>query len=203
MQYQSGKTIIRKGNLSLLTCTKCEAPLQREVLNTRSLSHCRSCDVLLRAEVFHAMFRKQAVETRNHAVALNDEAGCFYHSEKKAVIPCSVCGRFLCALCHVDLNGLPLCPLCLETGKKKQKIKNLENHRILYDTIVLSLAVYPLLLVWPTLLTAPLAVFMAIRYWKTPTSIIPRSKLRLIAALVISGLQIFGWSVVLYLSVIR
>jgi len=98
----------------------------------------------------------------------------------------------------VEFDGRHLCTSCLETGKKKRKIKNLENHRTLYDSMVLFLAIFPMILFWPTILTAPIAIFLAIRYWNVPTSIIPRTKIRLIAAVVISGLQIIGWSAFIY-----
>lgn len=71
----------------------------------------------------------------------------------------------------------------------------MENHRTLYDSIVLFLAIVPMLFIWPTILTAPMVFFMAVRYWKAPTSIIPRSKVRFIVALVLAGFQIIGWSV--------
>ena len=117
-------------------------------------------------------------------------------NQKKAVIPCSACGRFLCALCDVEFNGRHLCPACLETGKRKRKIKNLENHRTLYDTTTLFLAILPMVFCfWVTLLTAPMVLFLVIRYWKAPTSIVPRTKIRFVSAFVIASLQIVGWSV--------
>jgi hypothetical protein len=50
-----------------------------------------------------------------------------------------------------------------------------------------------MLLVWPTILSAPVVLFMVIRYWGAPGSIIPRSKIRFVLAFGIAGLQIVGW----------
>lgn len=179
----------------MITCTKCTAPLSWKVFSGPGLRSCPVCGVLTRVDVFPALFRGLSKGTPGETLVLDDQAGCFYHPKKKAVIPCSACGRFLCALCDVEFNGRHLCPSCLETGNRKGKIKDMENHRTLYDSIVLFLAIVPMLFIWPTILTAPMVFFMAVRYWKAPTSIIPRSKVRFIVALVLAGFQIIGWSV--------
>ena len=113
---------------------------------------------------------------------MDDQASCFYHSQKKAVVPCAYCGRFLCALCDVEWDGKHLCPACLETGKKKGKIINHERRRVLYDVLF-----------WFTLFTAPIALYIAIRHWNSPTSIVGRSKIRFVLAIMLSGLQILAW----------
>jgi hypothetical protein len=160
--------------------------------------HCPSCGVLVQVDVFPALFREPLSGTSGETLLVDGEAGCFYHPKKKAVVSCSACGRFLCALCDVEFNDQHLCTSCLETGKKKHKIKNTENHRTLYDSIVLTLAVVPMLIIWPSIITAPVVIFMAIRYWNAPTSIIPRTKARLIVALIIGSLQTIGWSFFIY-----
>jgi hypothetical protein len=137
-------------------------------------------------------------------VQTEKEAGCFYHPAKKAAVACAACGRFLCALCDVEFNGQHLCPMCLEKGKTKRKIKNLENHRVCYDKIALFVALISMLFIWPTLISAPIVLFMVIRYWNAPRSIIPRTwnaprsiiprtKIRFILAFGIACLQIAGW----------
>ncbi len=126
---------------------------------------------------------------------MDDQASCFYHSQKKAVIPCDNCGRFLCALCDVELGGKHLCPACLETGKKKGRIIDLERHRVLYDAAALKLAIYPVLMFWFTLFTAPIALYLAIRHWNSPGSIVGRTRIRSVLAIMLSGLQILAWIV--------
>lgn len=165
-------------------------------MNSNSLSACPACVGLLRADVFPAFYKSLPEGRPGEALQMDKEAGCFYHPGKKAVVPCSVCGRFVCALCDVALNGRHLCPACLEKGKTKGKIKNLENHRTCYDTIALLVATVPLLMFffpWFTIITAPLAIYLTVRHWKAPTSIIPRTKVRFILAAAIASLQIAGW----------
>lgn len=180
----------------MISCTKCNSPLPRQVVNSNSLSACPSCVGLLRADVFPAFYKSLPRGRPGEALQMDKEAGCFYHPGKKAVVPCSVCGRFVCALCDVALNGRHLCPVCLEKGKTKGKIKNLENHRTCYDTIALLVATVPLLMFffpWFTIITAPLAIYLTVRHWKAPTSIIPRTKVRFILAAAIASVQIAGW----------
>jgi hypothetical protein len=72
------------------------------------------------------------------------------------------------------------CPSCLRPD---------EPHRTLYDSIALALATWPALLLYPMILTAPMVVYLAIRHWKTPSSLIPRSKWRFVGALIMASLQ--------------
>ena len=87
---------------------------------------------------------------------------------------------------------------CIEAGKRKRRIRNLENERFLYDNMALLLAVLPLFIFYITILTAPAALYLAIRHWSSPSSIIPRTKIRYVLAIVFSVLQIAGWSYGLY-----
>ena len=74
------------------------------------------------------------------AIVVEGEAACFYHPGKRATVPCGVCGRFLCALCDLELNGRHVCPACLETSRRKGDLRNLDTRRMLYDSAALSLA---------------------------------------------------------------
>ena len=178
---------------SLVQCPKCHAWLLDGVFNQPELSPCPACGVPLQIEVFPALFRRVNPGQSGETIMVEGESSCFYHPQKKAVIPCQGCGRFLCALCDCELNGQHFCPTCLETGKAKGKIKNLENQRTLYDSIALSLAVYPLLIFYFTLITAPVALFVALRYWKAPRSIVRRTKIRYVVAIVLALTEIAGW----------
>lgn len=182
-------------NTGLVSCTKCRQPLPPEFFNRQETRPCPSCSSLLRVEVFPALFHAPAAVNAGERVLVEGEAGCFYHPQKKAVLPCEECGRFLCALCDVELNGRHLCTACLESGKKKGKLKSLQDRRMLYDSMALTLAVVPIL-VWPfTIVTAPATFYVAIRYWKEPMSLIPRTKSRFWVAMFIAALQIAGWVV--------
>ena len=89
-------------------------------------------------------------------------------------MPCGRCGRFLCALCDLDIGGRHLCPACVADGPplttattasgERTAGGELANERFLYDRMALTLAAAPLLFLWPvTLFTAPVALFYAVR----------------------------------------
>lgn len=177
----------------MLGCTKCASPLSNTMINSDSLTACPSCSSLLRADVFPAVYRSPPIGHSGEALQINNEAGCFYHPGKKAVTPCSACGRFVCALCDVALNDRHLCPTCFEKGKNKRKIKSLENQRTCYDSIALLVATVPLMVYFITLFTAPLAIYLTVRHWNTPCGIIRRTRVRFILAFLIAGLQIAAW----------
>ncbi len=191
-------------NPPLLQCPKCRAALLEGVFNLHDLTPCPTCQTPLEVEVFPAFFRPATAGQEGEAILLEGESSCFYHPQKKAILPCAGCGRFLCSLCDCELNGQHLCPTCLETGRSKGKIKSLQNRRTLYDSIALALAFYPLILmftVYFTFITAPIALFVAIKYWKAPLSLVRRTKARMIAATILASLQIVGWAIVLFVII--
>jgi hypothetical protein len=188
---------------SLITCTKCNASLAGEVFGTPELVPCPSCGASIRVDLFPAYFKGPVKGQVGENLLVEGESGCFYHPRKKAAVPCEACGRFLCALCDCELNGQHLCPVCLETGKRKGRLKNLQNHRTLYDNLALALAVGPLLIFYFTIVTAPIALYFAVRHWSTPSSIIPRSKIRFVIAIAIASAEILAWAAGIYFYVNR
>ncbi|HLX94629.1 MAG TPA: hypothetical protein VKU37_02685 [Verrucomicrobiae bacterium] len=176
-----------------IQCPRCQAWLLEGVFNQPELVPCPACGVPLQTEIFPAFFRPINPGRAGEAVMVEGESSCFYHPQKKAVRPCDGCGRFLCALCDCEFNGQHFCPACLETGKTRGRIKNLENQRMRYDSIALALAIYPLLLFYFTLITAPISLFVAIRYWNAPRSLVHRTRIRHVAAITLALLQMTGW----------
>jgi hypothetical protein len=178
-------------------CPSCTGPLADSLFNQADLVLC-GCGAKVRADVYPAFFRPSTRGRDGEALVVETEASCFYHSQKKAILPCEGCGRFLCALCDCELHGQHFCPACLEAGQKKGKIKRLEQERTLYDNIALSLAIYPLLIFYFTIVTAPVSLVIAIRFWNAPLSIVHRTKIRLVFAILIAGLELIGWGIGIY-----
>jgi hypothetical protein len=175
-----------------IACPLCHTPIARGYYNTPHLFRCPSCHKPIKIDVFPALFRGVQPGKAGDTL-IDNQASCFYHPQKKAVVPCDHCGRFLCALCDVEFGDKHLCPSCLEAGKKKGKIINLERQRVMYDSTALALALFPIITIWFTLLTAPIAIYFAIRHWNSPMSIVRRTKIRFILAIVLAGLQIIAW----------
>lgn len=130
-----------------------------------------------------------------------DEASCFYHPSRRAAVPCDTCGRFLCTLCQIEIGDRKLCPMCLETGRLNHSIQSLETRRILYDNIALGVAVVPAVLIWPVIFSAPTALFLAIRYWRAPGSIVRRSRLRFGLAIALASLELAAIATVVVILV--
>jgi hypothetical protein len=141
--------------------------------------------------LFPALFRPAAKIDSQSLLTAEGEATCFEHANKRAIAVCNQCGRFLCALCEVEVAGQIWCPSCLIPANAAGPIQALEKRRTLYDSIALALATLPaLLLFYPSIFTAPVIVYLAIRYWKKPSSIIPRSKWRFVTALLVAIMEL-------------
>jgi len=188
---------------SSLTCIKCNAPLILGGIGGTGAGSfqngeerpCPGCGREMIIEVFPALFRPVAAGSTGETLFSAEEAACFYHPQKRALVPCDSCGRFLCALCDVELNGRHLCPNCLQTGRKKGKLRDLENERVRYDRVALTTSVLPLLF-WPaTLISAPAALYLSIRHWNSPPSLVQRyTKVRFVVAILFSLVQVAGWA---------
>ena len=184
----------------MIRCTNCAAALPAENINIQAFNPCPICSSLIMADVFPAAYKTLSEGTSGELLLVDDESSCFYHPNKQAVTTCSYCGRFLCSLCEIDFDDQHLCASCLDIGKKKGKIKKLENRRVLYDNIALGLAILPMFFLFTILfyflaipavvIGAPATLFIVIRFWKKPSSIIKRSKLRMILALLLACMEI-------------
>ena len=97
-------------------------------------------------------------------------------------------------MCDVELEGQHLCPACLETSQKTGKIKSIESRRVLHDTIALNLSFLSFFVFYVSFITAPLALYLAIKHRNEPTSLLgPERRSALGAAIIISSLQILAW----------
>lgn len=176
-------------------CSSCHTPIPAALCNSGDSIHCPHCSVSLQAELFPAILRPLHEGSSIGLQVTEGEASCFYHPDKQAVKICSSCGRFICSLCEIDLAGRCLCPVCLEQGRQNEQLSELVTKRTLHDSIALNTTFLPLL-IWPiTLITAPIAFYLAITAWRKPSSILPRTRIRLVLALLFSALQIIGWVV--------
>ena len=177
----------------MIACPNCRTIQPVEHLNTGRLSPCSVCRAPLRVDLFRGFFRRFDQTELGEDVHAQTQAQCFNHPGKKAVAPCIACGRLLCALCRVELEDQNYCMSCLQAGRDKRKLKNLQQQRTLFDSIALNLAFWPMLAVFPTLLTAPAALYFAVRHWRAPAGIFPRTHLKNIFAVLLAAGQIIGW----------
>jgi len=187
-----------------ILCSNCYTPLPASHCNTGQLDPCPACAVEVQAQVFPAAFRTIAPGQTGERIIVEGESSCFYHEQKKAVVPCDICGRFLCAVCDVELDGRHLCPPCLDAGREKGTLQQLQTQRTLYDSAALMLALGPVVVFifwWFTIITAPIAIILGVMSFYKPNSILGFSRFKAIAAIVIAVLEIAVW-VLLFLGVI-
>jgi hypothetical protein len=180
--------------VGLLQCPSCKADWP-EAAATGGTVVCGKCARRFSVEVFPALSRTEPrASSEGDVLVAGNEASCFYHAERKAVVPCDACGRFLCTLCDLEIGNVHWCPACLEKGRSSHKVATVDSQRISYPDIALLLATLPLLM-WPiSLITAPAALFVAIRGWSKPPSLTGnRKRIRTWLAIVLAVLEIVGW----------
>lgn len=180
-------------------CPHCRVGLPAAACNTVEPLPCPACGEIVQVWAFPACLRPPARGESGAPLELEGDAGCFYHPNRQAVLPCEGCGRFLCALCDVLLDGRHLCATCIESGRRKGRLHKLERHRILYDNVALALAVYPVILpfLWMfVIFTAPACLFVVLRFWKAPLSPVRRSRARLATAGGVAVVSLLVWLLV-------
>lgn len=188
---------LRTASAAFVSCPGCGTPFGAERFLAHDTFACSSCGAVLELELFPALCRPSGTVRTGDALTADGEASCFYHPQKKAAALCEACGRYLCTLCETELSGKCLCPSCIDKGRQNEEIETLVTHRPLHDSIALSLSILPLLFFPATVITAPLALYLAVRNWRRPGSILPRTRVRFVFAGLLSVLQIGGWAVLL------
>lgn len=155
------------------------------------------------------------------AAPLPGEAVCFYNPALRATCACSHCGVFISDAWSAQWGTETVCLKCLEELRKRRKDARFESRRVLWDNIALLTALLPflscipllllgpvgialmLLCVMVSLVTAPLAVGLAIYAWKKPRSLVPRGPWRVAWALALALLQCIAWGAVIISGVSR
>lgn len=184
--------------LQPLVCGRCGAPLPWRICNSPDAGNtCTSCAAPVRAHVFPAFLEALELGRQADAATPEQDANCFYHDDKRAVTACSHCGRLLCSLCDVTMRGDHLCPTCISRGKEKGSLVLLQSRRIMHDNIALILALAPLALGWLGLLLSPSAIFYAAFRWRSPGSLVPRTRIRFIIAILLAMFSLAGFVFIL------
>jgi hypothetical protein len=147
------------------------APIESET----GWQSCHSCANRLQVCLWPVVQRNN-----NAATALSDQATCFFHPEKAFQACCQRCGRFVCALCDLQLGAEHVCPACFERGRADsgaEASKSEWRHRdVLFDSIALTVG-WAWIFFWPVIIAAiPTVIFLQVKYRKAPRSyLIPRS----------------------------
>jgi hypothetical protein len=172
-----------------IACAACSAPVPPEFWNREEGVRCRGCGETVRAAVFPAIANSE-MGAAPTALQGETEASCFFHPQSRAAHACQECGRFLCALCDLEVEDRHICPRCFESGLSAHEIETAEPRRVMYDSVALALSTLPALLFWPALVGAPYSLFIVFRRWGAPSSVVPRTKIRFILAAIFAFAEI-------------
>lgn len=128
-------------------------------------------------------------QNTNAVSALSHQATCFFHPDKAFQACCQRCGRFVCALCDLQLGAEHVCPTCFERGRADSGAEagkaEWRYRDVLYDSIAVTVG-WGWIIFWPTIVAAiPAVIFLHVKYRKAPRSyLIPRSGWRFWSAYV-------------------
>lgn len=186
---------------NLLACPNCNSPLpwqwQEGVRSSQATGICPKCRMEAETLVFPALHAKIESGRNADKMVLDGDATCYNHPAAKAEIVCSHCGRFLCALCDMEIGGVHSCPSCLtmpKDGKPKAGASGLANklerRRIRYDQVALILAVLGVITCWLGFILCPAAIITAIIGLRRPGSLLGKNRGMLWTAIVISALDL-------------
>jgi hypothetical protein len=94
-----------------------------------------------------------------------------------------------------------LCAECLSHARRQKDQDGLVNHAPQIDNVALILVTLPIVSVmfgFLTILSAPVSLFLALVYWSRQWSLLPRSRLRFVIAIILAILLMAGWAVLVY-----
>jgi hypothetical protein len=183
-----------------LSCPRCSQRLEAARFASGQSTRCPACNSDVEAYVFPA-FEQDALSRPEIHLAGEGEAVCFFHSRYRAISPCDNCGRFLCGICLLTVGSRRLCAECLSHARRQKDEEGLVNHAPLFDNVALVLVTLPVVSVmfgFLTVLSAPVSLFLALVYWSRQWSLLPRSRLRFVIAIILAILLMAGWAVLVY-----
>jgi hypothetical protein len=196
----------------IVRCASCYAMIPDRLFREGGVIDCPACARRTRSILLPSLYKAAVSPTppKPPEPPGEGETACFYDPARKATQACDHCGVFVSDAWAAKWGTQTVCLKCLDQLRSKTKDQRYEGSRTLWDNVALGSAVGPyvialmlsltffglFLAVIPlmfTLVAAPIAIFVALRFWSAPRSLVPRGPLRLILALVFSGLTLTAW----------
>ena len=200
--------------MAYVRCSSCGYGMADALFVRTGSAHCPTCSKEVKVTVLPALYKGslQAPPTLPEEPPAPGEAACFYNPNRRATKVCDHCGVFVSDAWAAKWGSQTVCLKCIEDLRSKHRDIRFEAKRTLWDNISLFLSVGPWVLaamfvatfilygfaffcILLTLISAPASIFIALRYWNAPRSLVPRGRGRLIMALTFSGLQVGLWVV--------
>ena len=199
--------------MALLRCPACSSSLPDHLFQGQAEARCPSCQKIILGRLFPALWKQHEVKPPSlPSQPQEGEAACFYSPNRVATKTCEHCGVFISDAWAAKWGDMTVCLKCIENLRTKSKDLRFESGRTLWDNVALTLVVTPLILavlllatfigyffsivlLLATIVTAPAAIFVSLRFWKAPRSLVPRGPWRLAMALFVSFTLIGLWVV--------
>ncbi len=176
-----------------LQCPTCRARLNVSRSVDRVEEKCPVCSSQISMAVFPRFFREEP-EMINDRIASEDEAICSFHGELKAEKVCDECGCLMSLRASVNWGDRDYCLPCLYQLREEKKSASFVAQAKLHDNLALALVTW---LAPFSFFTAPVALFLLLRYRKGSQTFAPRSPLRWWLALLLSSAWILLWGAVI------
>lgn len=187
-----------------IACPACGAFFPRPSIELKGLQQCPACWRSTEIAVFPAYDRPATTGATAEKVIMDGEATCFYHANHRALVPCDACGRFLCALCDLDLNGRHFCPPCLELATTKKTVQVLERNRTRWDKIIFTLLILPLLFCYIFVpFTSLAALVLVVWKWGSPGSLVNNTRVRFVIYGVVATAEFAGSCLLWWMAFVR
>lgn len=177
---------------TVVRCSSCNHALALPEGTGASVVNCAHCEQSTWIWLFPALYR---ANDRANAQSIVDEghSSCMNHPNKKATAVCDGCGKYLCGLCNINWGGEHLCSACIEHRKQDGQDGTLKSEYIHYDRLVSTMAVLSLVFFYLGIVLAPIALYIAWRYWKETWRPVPYRKWGMIVAVTLLFLILAGW----------
>lgn len=186
-----------------LACPACGSPQSAGFRPGATATTCLACRKHVEALLLPRTFAPHSPPPLPRSAPTPGDAVCFYDATQKATCLCDQCGVLVSDAWSAHWGNRKVCLRCLDKLRETKRDSSFESTRLMWDNICLLLSSAILIVIFPyfAIVTAPTALILGIRHWNHPRSLIPRSRFRLIAALVFASLQIIAMLVGLYLLI--
>jgi hypothetical protein len=183
-----------------LACPACKSPKSAGFRPDTASTTCLACRKPVEALLLPRAFKPFSPPPLPSAPPALGDAVCFYDAAQKATCLCSQCGVLVSDSWSANWGNRKVCLRCLEKLRESGRDSNFESSRLMWDNICLLLSSTIFILIFPyfAIIAAPATIVLGIRTWNHPRSLVPRSRFRLIVALILASLQVLGMLVGIY-----
>lgn len=179
--------------LSQVQCPRCRAFVRVEEDSNSTEVSCSVCNATVEISCYPRLFHSPARDAKL-SLSGDDEAKCSFYPELKAEKICEECGCFMSEKASIQWIGKDFCLPCLHRLREEEKATDFVASAKLYDKRALMLVTW---MAPFTLFTAPVALFLLLRFKNAPNGFTTRSKATWWVALLLSIVWLLGWTAVI------